>query len=135
MEGSLDDARDDRENYVKNLSEPNEDYLERIAELIGEKGYARVSDMAEKLSIKPASVTKMIQKLEELGYVNREPYRGFVLTTKGKTVGAKIAHRHKVLTAFLKQLGISKRTIEKDVEGMEHHLSDETVRALEKLLD
>ncbi len=120
---------------MKNLSEPNEDYLERIAELIGEKGYARVSDMAEKLSIRPASVTKMIQKLEELGYVDREPYRGFVLTTKGKTVGAKIAHRHKVLTSFLTQLGISKTAIERDVEGMEHHLSDETVKALEKLLN
>ena len=71
---------------MKNLSEPNEDYLERIAELIGEKGYARVSDMAEKLMIKPASVTKMIQRLEELGYVKREPYRGFILTIKGKKV-------------------------------------------------
>src|SRR3989344_3374954 len=119
---------------MRNLSEPNEDYLERIAELIGEKGYARVSDMAEKLSIRPASVTKMIQKLEELGYVNRESYRGFVLTSKGKSVGSKIAHRHKVLTAFLTQLGISKSAIEKDVEGMEHHLSDETVKALERMI-
>jgi len=119
---------------MKVLSEPNEDYLERIAELIAEKGYARVSDMAEKLEIKPASVTKMIQKLEELGYVNREPYRGFVLTTKGRVVGRKIAHRHLVLTEFLKKLRIPKKIIEKDVEGMEHHLSDVTVKALEKLI-
>ena len=75
------------------LSVASEDYLERIWELLTEKGYARVSDMADKLSIKPASVTKMVQKLEQLGYIKREPYRGFTLTALGQRVGKKISRR------------------------------------------
>jgi len=116
------------------LSEPNEDYLERIFELLKEKGYARVTDMAERLEIKPASVTKMVQRLDGLGYLKREPYRGFTLTKLGRDVGAKINHRHTVLFEFLSLLGLKQKTITKDIEGLEHHLSDETLRALEKLV-
>lgn len=115
---------------MRALSEPNEDYLERIFELLSEKGYARVSDIAERLAIKPSSVTNMIQRLEESGYVSREPYRGFTLTRTGRRVGAKISERHRVLAEFLTALGVPKRVVEKDIEGLEHHLSEETLLAL-----
>jgi len=82
------------------LTVPSEDYLERIYELLGERGYARVTDIAERLQVKPASVTRMLQKLEGAGYLNRVAYRGFSLTEKGKTVGRKIKKRHQVLAAF-----------------------------------
>ena len=64
-------------------SQTAEDYLERIHELIEEKGYARVVDIASSLRVKQASVTSMVQKLAELGYLNYEKYRGLVLTEKG----------------------------------------------------
>jgi len=114
------------------LTTPNEDYLERISELLDEKGYARVTDIAERLNVKPASVTMMLKKLEASGYVIREHYRGFSLTTKGLTVGNKIKKRHVILSEFLTLLGLSKKTIELDIEGLEHSVSNETLDALEE---
>ena len=64
-----------------------EDYLERIYKLIDEKGYARVSDIAEGLAVHTSSVTKMIQKLDKDSYLVYEKYRGLILTPKGKKMG------------------------------------------------
>ena len=119
---------------MNSLSEASEDYLERISELLSEKGYARVSDMAERLAIKPASVTKMVQKLEQMGYIKREPYRGFTLTILGQKVGKRISHRHLILKEFLTLLGVSGKAMQKDIEGLEHHLSDESVKGLERMI-
>lgn len=116
------------------LTTPNEDYLERIYELLGEKGYARVTDIAERLLVKPASVTMMIKKLEVSGYIKRERYRGFTLTTKGRSVAIRIRKRHKILSEFLQLLKIPQRIIEHDIEGLEHYLSDITLLRLEKLI-
>ena len=116
------------------MSEASEDYLERIWELLSEKGYARVSDMADKLSIRPASVTKMVQKLEQLGYIKREPYRGFTLTAIGRKVGKRISRRHVILNDFLTLLGVPKEVRQRDIEGLEHHLSDESVKGLQRMI-
>ena len=110
-----------------------EDYLERILELINTKGYARVVDIATSLGISQASVTNMVQRLDGEGLLNYEKYRGLVLTTAGETLARNIAHRHKLLTDFLKLLGLNERVIYHDVEGMEHHVSAPTLRAIELL--
>jgi len=110
-----------------------EDYLERIRELIQRKGYARVVDIAAELKISQASVTTMIQRLDAEGLVKYEKYRGMVLTTAGEEVAKRIAHRHELLTNFLRQFGIDETVIAHDVEGMEHHVSPETFSAIEAL--
>jgi len=110
-----------------------EDYLERILELINTKGYARVVDIATSLGISQASVTNMVQRLDGEGLLNYEKYRGLVLTTAGETLARNIARRHQLLTDFLKLLGVDERVIEHDVEGMEHHISPSTLRAIEGL--
>jgi len=110
-----------------------EDYLERILELINSKGYARVVDIAAALEISQASVTNMVQRLDAEGLLKYEKYRGLVLTEAGEKLARSIAHRHKLLTDFLKLLGLSDRVIYHDVEGMEHHISLPTVRAIEAL--
>jgi Mn-dependent DtxR family transcriptional regulator len=110
-----------------------EDYLERILELINAKGYARVVDIAAALKISQASVTNMVQRLDAAGLLKYEKYRGLILTTSGKSLARQIAHRHKLLTDFLKLLGLSDRVIYHDVEGMEHHISLPTLRAIEAL--
>lgn len=110
-----------------------EDYLERILELINSKGYARVVDIASSLKISQASVTNMVQRLDGEGLLKYEKYRGLVLTTAGETLARNIANRHKLLTDFLKLLGLSERVIYHDVEGMEHHISPPTLRAIEAL--
>jgi Mn-dependent DtxR family transcriptional regulator len=110
-----------------------EDYLERILELMNSKGYARVVDIASGLKISQASVTNMVQRLDAEGLLKYEKYRGLILTTAGKNLARKIAHRHKLLTDFLKLLGLDDRVIYHDVEGMEHHISLPTLRAIEAL--
>jgi Mn-dependent DtxR family transcriptional regulator len=110
-----------------------EDYLERILELINSKGYARVIDIAAALTISQASVTNMVQRLDAEGLLKYEKYRGLILTRAGKNLACKIAHRHRLLTDFLKLLGLDDRVIHHDVEGMEHHISPSTLRAIAAL--
>ena len=110
-----------------------EDYLERILELINSKGYARVVDIAAALEISQASVTNMVQRLDAERLLKYEKYRGLVLTETGEKLARSIAHRHRLLTEFLKLLGLDDRVIHHDVEGMEHHISVPTLRAIEAL--
>jgi Mn-dependent DtxR family transcriptional regulator len=100
-----------------------EDYIEQIYMLIEDKGYARVSDIAEALSVHPSSVTKMVQKLDKDEYLIYEKYRGLVLTPKGKKIGKRLVFRHDLLEQFMKLIGVEDDKIYNDVEGIEHHLS------------
>jgi len=112
-----------------------EDYLERIYKLVDEKGYARVSDIAEGLSVHPSSVTKMIQKLDKSSYLVYEKYRGLMLTSKGKKMGKRLMERHRLLESFLKTIGVQEENIYKDVEGIEHHLSSDSITCIETLVE
>jgi Mn-dependent DtxR family transcriptional regulator len=111
-----------------------EDYLEQILDLINTKGYARVADIALGLRISQASVTNMVQRLDAEGLLKYEKYRGLVLTTAGETLARNIMQRHQLLTDFLRMLGIREEEIYHDVEGMEHHISPQTLQAIESLL-
>ncbi|PYI94059.1 MAG: transcriptional regulator MntR [Verrucomicrobia bacterium] len=110
-----------------------EDYLERILELIDSKGYARVVDIATSLKISQASVTNMVQRLDGDGLLKYEKYRGLVLTAAGEALARNITRRHQLLTDFLTLLRLDKQVIHHDVEGMEHHISPPTLRAIEAL--
>ncbi|HUR46909.1 MAG TPA: transcriptional regulator MntR [Candidatus Saccharimonadales bacterium] len=114
-------------------SQSAEDYLERIHELIEEKGYARVVDIASSLDVKQASVTSMVQKLGELGYLNYEKYRGLILTDKGRAVASKIQKRHETLSRFFSLFDLDPKTQQHDIEGIEHHLSPDTLEVLSDL--
>ncbi len=100
-----------------------EDYIEQIYLLIESKGYARVSAIAEALQVQPSSVTKMVQKLDKDEYLNYEKYQGLVLTPKGKKIGKRLVYRHELLEQFLRIIGVEEDNIYTDVEGIEHHLS------------
>ncbi|MGE7694772.1 transcriptional regulator MntR [Lysinibacillus sp. NPDC094177] len=100
-----------------------EDHIEQIYLLINNKGYARVSDIAEALSVLPSSVTKMVQKLDKDGYLVYEKYRGLTLTPKGEKLGKRLVQRHELLEQFLRIIGVDEERIYNDVEGIEHHLS------------
>lgn len=100
-----------------------EDYIEQIYNLIDTKGYARVSDIAEALDVHPSSVTKMVQKLDKDNYLIYERYRGLILTEKGNKIGERLVFRHELLEEFLEIIGVDKDKIYDDVEGIEHHLS------------
>ena len=112
-----------------------EDYLERIQELIDAKGYARVVDIAGSLGISQASVTNMVKLLDSEGFVHHEKYRGLVLTPEGEQIARAISRRHKILTDFFLLMGVSPDEVDRDVEGMEHHLSKSSLRVIEVLLE
>ncbi|HEY6168108.1 MAG TPA: transcriptional regulator MntR [Verrucomicrobiae bacterium] len=116
-------------------SQSAEDYLERIHELIQEKGYARVVDIASSLHVRQASVTSMVQKLGEAGYLNYVKYRGLVLTERGREVARSIQQRHATLSRFFSLFGIDPETQKSDIEGIEHHLSPETLETLAGLAE
>jgi Mn-dependent DtxR family transcriptional regulator len=110
-----------------------EDYLERILGLINSKGYARVVDIATSLKISQASVSNMVQRLDAEGFLKYEKYRGLALTTAGEKLARNITRRHELLSDFLRLLGLEDQIISHDVEGMEHHISRSTLRAIEAL--
>lgn len=116
-------------------SPSNEDYLERIGELIERKGYARAVDIAALLEVSRPSVTAMVQRLAEAGYLHYEKYRGVVMTDAGRAVARRIRGRHTVLKRFLSLLEVDERTQEHDIEGLEHCLSGATLARLEALAD
>jgi Mn-dependent DtxR family transcriptional regulator len=111
-----------------------EDYIEQIYILIEEKGYARVSDIAEALSVHPSSVTKMVQKLDKDEYLVYEKYRGLVLTAKGKKIGKRLVFRHDLLEQFMQIIGVKQENIYNDVEGIEHHLSWDAIDRIGDLI-
>lgn len=114
-------------------SDSTEDHLERIAELVAAKGYARVTDVAEALGLRPSSVSNMVRRLAARGLVNYERYRGFTLTDEGRAVAARIKARHETLTEVFSLMGLSAETVDAEVEDMEHHLRPQTLKALGKL--
>ncbi|WP_088006129.1 transcriptional regulator MntR [Indiicoccus explosivorum] len=111
-----------------------EDHIEIITSLIEQKGYARVSDIAEALSVLPSSVTKMVQKLDKDGYLIYERYRGLVLTPKGEKLGKRLVRRHDLLEQFLRLIGVEEGRIYEDVEGIEHHLSWDAIDRITDLV-
>ncbi len=111
-----------------------EDHIEIIYSLIEQKGYARVSDIAEALSVLPSSVTKMVQKLDKDGYLIYERYRGLVLTPRGQKLGKRLLERHSLLEQFLQLIGVDEEQIYEDVEGIEHHLSRNSIDRIADLV-
>jgi Mn-dependent DtxR family transcriptional regulator len=111
-----------------------EDYLEVIYELIKQKSYATPADISESLKVSPPSVTKMVQRLYEQGYLNYEKYRGISLTQQGTSVATNIHNRRSLLTEFLIMLGVNKDIANLDAEGIELHVHPETLKKLEEFV-
>ena len=112
-------------------TENTEDYLELIAELLNSKGEARIVDIAESLGIAQATANKTIQRLQTQGYIKREPYRSIFLTFKGQKIASESKKRHNIVYNFLLNLGLDKNTASEDAEGIEHHVSEKTLRKMD----
>ena len=112
-------------------TENTEDYLELIAELLNSKGEARIVDIAENLGIAQATANKTIQRLQTQGYIKREPYRSIFLTFEGQKIASESKKRHNIVYNFLLNLGLDKNTASEDAEGIEHHVSEKTLRKMD----
>jgi len=112
-----------------------EDYLEVIYELVQEKGYATTVDISSYLNVSSPSVTKMMQKLDETGYLKYEKYRGIKLTNEGTRIARNIRNRHGLLAEFFMIIGVDEEIANNDAEGIEHHLHPETMKKLEEFIN
>lgn len=122
-------ARDARRNELI------EDYVELIADLIDERGEARQVDIAAHLGVAQPTVVKMLKRLAQEGFVTQRPYRGVFLTDIGRELAEQCRERHRIVESFLRALGISDETARRDAEGIEHHVSPETLKAFEKFCE
>jgi DtxR family transcriptional regulator, manganese transport regulator len=111
-----------------------QDYVEAIADLSASLGEARVVDLARRLGVTHVTVNRTLSRLHQAGYVNTKPYRAIFLTEAGNRLAAECKRRHETVVAFLRSLGISEKVSEMDAEGIEHHVSPETLAAFERRL-
>ncbi|GIX11511.1 manganese-binding transcriptional regulator MntR [Elioraea sp.] len=111
-----------------------EDYVEIIADLLEREGEARPTDIARRLGVAHATAIKTIARLKRDGLAHARPYRGVFLTEAGLAMARRVKVRHQTVVAFLLALGVSEDVAEADAEGIEHHVSDETLAAFERFL-
>ncbi len=116
-------------------AETAQDYVEAIADLSASLGEARVVDLAHRLGVTHVTVNRTLARLKKIGLVNTEPYRAIFLTEAGHKLAEECKRRHETVTAFLRSLGISEKVAELDAEGIEHHVSPETLATFERLLN
>ena len=114
--------------------ETAQDYVEAIADLSASLGEARVVDLARRLGVTHVTVNRTLARLRHAGYVNTKPYRAIFLTDAGSKLAKECKQRHETVAAFLCKLGVSEKTAELDAEGIEHHVSPETLAAFERRL-
>jgi DtxR family manganese transport transcriptional regulator len=114
--------------------EITQDYVEAIADLSATVGEARVTDLARRLGVTHVTVNRTLARLRSAGYVNTKPYRAIFLTATGHKLAVECKQRHETVVAFLLSLGIPRKIAELDAEGIEHHVSPETLAALERRL-
>ncbi|PID42601.1 MAG: transcriptional regulator MntR [Proteobacteria bacterium] len=112
-------------------NETTEDYVELIADLIEHHQEARASELAARLGVTNPTVTKMLTRLQNCGYIKSEPYRSIFLTQKGKELAKSCKRRHQIVLDFLIRLGVEPEIAEFDAEGIEHHISEATLKAME----
>jgi DtxR family manganese transport transcriptional regulator len=118
----------------ENAQETAQDYVEMVAELIATAGEARVTDLAHRLGVTHVTVNRTIRRLRRLGLVTALPYRAIFLTDAGRKLSEESRHRHELVTDFLRSLGVPAAIAHTDAEGMEHHVSKETLAAFTKHL-
>ncbi len=111
-------------------TETIEDYVELIADLIAVQKEARASDLAKRLGVAHPTVTKMLSRLQDEGYIETQPYRSVFLTSKGDALAKKCKKRHQIVLEFLIRLGVDPQTAEFDAEGIEHHISEKTLEIM-----
>jgi DtxR family manganese transport transcriptional regulator len=123
-----------RRTRQQHAQERAQDYVEAIADLISQHGEARATDLARSLGVTHVTVIRTVQRLQRNGLVTSLPYRSIFLTEAGRKLASKAKTRHRTVVAFLEALGISSPVARADAEGIEHHVSPETLAAFERFL-
>ena len=115
-------------------SEIAEDYVEMISDLIAETGEARAVDLASRFGVTSPTVNATIQRLQKEGLVESKPYRSIFLTEEGKVLASFCKKRHEIVYKFLLAIGVKDEIAKIDAEGLEHHVSKETLKVFENFI-
>ncbi|CAM2786432.1 manganese-binding transcriptional regulator MntR [Escherichia coli] len=126
VEEHVEGFRQVREAHRRELID---DYVELISDLIREVGEARQVDMAARLGVSQPTVAKMLKRLATMGLIEMIPWRGVFLKAEGEKLAQESRERHQIVENFLLVLGVSPEIARRDAEGMEHHVSEETLDA------
>jgi DtxR family transcriptional regulator, manganese transport regulator len=127
-------ARNPTRTRQEHAQETAQDYVEIVAELIETTGEARVIDLARRLGVTHVTVSRTLQRLRRTGLITSLPYRSIFLTAAGKRLSEESRHRHEVVVDFLQSIGVPPAIAQSDAEGIEHHVSRETLEAFERHL-
>ena len=111
-----------------------EDYAELIADLLAGEGEARPTDIARRFGVSHATAIKTISRLKRAGLATARPYRGVFLTEKGHALADRVRVRHRLVVDLLRALGVPTEAAEADAEGIEHHVSEITLKAFAQFL-
>ena len=130
VEEHVEGFRQVREAHRRELID---DYVELISDLIMEVGEARQVDMAARLGVSQPTVAKMLKRLASVGLIEQIPWRGIFLTPEGEKLAHESRERHQIVENFLLVIGVSPEIARRDAEGMEHHVSEETLAMFKQL--
>ena len=108
-------------------SEVAEDYVEMISDLIEETGEARTVDLAARFGVTSPTVNAIVRRLQRENLVETRPYRSIFLTEAGKALAESSRARHQIVRDFLVTIGVPETVAEEDAEGVEHHVSEQTL--------
>ena len=111
-------------------SETAEDYVEAIASIIAGRGACRVADLARLMRVSHVTVVKTVDRLVAAGLVRKAPYGPATLTPAGARMARAARVRHERVLAFLRSIGVPEPVARRDAEGLEHHVSPETISAM-----
>lgn len=127
-------AEDHRRTRAAHRQELIEDYVEVLADLIESNREARAVDVARRLGVSHVTVIKAVERLQREGLAETQPYRSIFLTEAGWRMARAVRHRHQVVVRFLMAIGVDEATAHSDAEGIEHHVSAETLSAFEQFV-
>ena len=119
---------------LDHATETAQDYVEAIADLAAVHGEARVVDLARRLGVSHVTAIRTVARLQRERYVSTQPYRSIFLTDKGRRLADESRRRHEIVAAFLRGLGVPGEVAEIDAEGIEHHVSPQTLAAFERVV-
>ena len=116
-------------------NETAEDYVEAVAEIIDVQGSCRGVDLARRFAVSHVTVNRIVARLQNEGLLATEPYRPILLTPRGEALAAKSRQRHEIVHRFLLAIGVDEATATVDAEGIEHHVSPQTLERFQELAD
>ncbi|MCB9846120.1 MAG: manganese-binding transcriptional regulator MntR [Phycisphaeraceae bacterium] len=123
-----------RSTRAAHRDETAEDYVEAVAEIVRVRGECRVKDLSQLMGVSHVTVTRIVTRLKKLGLLETEPYRPIALTDDGVRMADRARERHEIVLRFLREIGVPRKQAEIDAEGIEHHVSDATIRAMRRMV-